>query len=1614
VSRGRSRSWRPEQKTGGRDSRRRTIVILIVILAALLSLLVVPMFSQDPGFRTAVMVPASNGLANSAFCVQPSSASLRAAPLLTELFQDLHDRNPGRVAAPGQVQSLADVAALAASGEKLLLYCSWEPVAENSGQPVLQLVDGTEAPPIAFVDFLEKLKALQASQILLVMDFVQRDTGLANGRLSDDVLQLLQTTVADVKMPELLVICPHQPGERNWEPAPKPADAAGDSEAIASVTETASAADAVAVGGTIFANALGQALLQGRFQTVDELLESIRSEVAKQVEDQYGERQTVCVIPEKSPVLQQGLLLRAEPPAFQNESDEVPDDESSESPEAAAKSNDPAAIAGVDPPEQPEQQWNKLFEQRQRLAATGAAAAMNPVAWTQLTIALVNARWALLSAAGDANHFRNAMGQASSLIQEFNLDLEGMASAESQVSFSPWLIARKAATTALAPERTALFERALRDLQQEQPTGDLPFELRLAEARAEFTDWFVQQVTTLSKTLETLPTEEQQLAQLAEFRRFINHLPEHGWPKSQWPEPLFTVDEILGHEITAEPVATVRALSELLHIRRQALECATGTLDGTPFRRVVWDSVAKQLRVLLLQLTSAERWLALGPRGLKMGQDKLDDAASKWSDIQRSAKSLHKVSTFPDLQQTELPFLIQYLAQQQEDVAITKEELDAALSVADRMLNDSELTAQEFSVGVYGGTGLSTTEVEAMFRLTRNLTTDGPQPSDLDDLITLNDYVARQWQTGPGGIAGRRVVSLLTPDRSFTDCVSHLNRRSGPTPDQAQRLTGIRLSSWSIRLLDAVSGQVHKDLWRQWRALVEAVRDKGPDDILPLRTALTTSLTNAWLDLRSTGNGVSVEDLFVTQQQSSGLLAADLAERTHAGTANSKVYRLIYQETLTAAPPLTTPTGYLTFTSAAEGQPAEGQPAEALVGANHIASIKLDAKAAQIYVSKSALVPTGKTLQEAGWHRLDHVNGPTELTLRAANVYSTTETLQLVAANENDVVFAVRELTVYPNAATEWEVLVGPADGNNLLRDGTELKLPPTTLTPENKDAPIPLLVRLKKRNGVATTANVQIFAIKIDGKETSLGTREVSFTESNTVVIPFTDTDATAKEGAGTATDLPITTDVRGGIRLEVTPELKGAQTSSFIVRPMIADAQEYVDAPRLEYNQTQQKLTIIVHRKPNVASLAPESLPVEFHFNALLSGLLVIDLSSPNKAELEKGANKFDFVFSDALRRRLSGSQELEFAMSVAGIPQVWRWRLQDDGPVLMASDDPVIRAELTVQESEDVKVLKLNDELLLGADWKNAKLDVRLHIHGGQFGYRQGVFTRRHQVKLRLAKQNASSSITVYDQDVYTRQVETIDVSAAENGAWNFSTNTASYQTIGYQIAQNNLPAGKYELIAELSTPRDTGTLARHTQQFVFDDTVPEFGEPAVAFADALADEFRMGSVIEGRVNVADPESEIAEIKVGFKKDKLTKIALSGSFKLPGNAAGVPRPNGAAPGQTERATLYVEVTNHAQLTKVIETDVLFVARAMKNTVGTLGKTGSVEFKFEATGAWTAELQRDGATIITQKGASPIVFSDVPVGSYKIFWKTGVNAKAGLTDAFSVKQGETAEVAP
>lgn len=1547
------------------------------------------------------MLPQLKALPTAPFTVLRSVSNAGGTDDLERLFQDLQKRNPGQVGEVTTVKQLTDLSAAAKPGEKLLLYCGLEPLIIDKEEPEVELWDG-KATRIAFPKLLTALSELQASQIILVMDFLQRDTGIANGRLSDDAIPLMKAAVNAAKMPKLAVIFPCEPSQRNWE-------LLGAKSATSDSDATEDSAPASATGnqstglGTVLTASLFEAFEKGRYTSLGELFEFVRDGVSDRVQSQYAQTQTIQLYPENSPLRDLELLVRARDlPTLKSDSDASSEKAAIDT--SVAVTNGEAKSSETDNtlalPATPQERLAALSKTRTELAKSGEAFATNPVEWTQLALAISSARLDLIHGHQDSVYF----DQANQLLDKITFKLSQVKAAKSKISFAPWLTLSGPDGLSIPADRLKLFAEAFNNLKQDQPAVELSFEFNSSETRLQFADWIVREIGTLSETLEIQTDSVKQRKKLLEWRQFMSHLPDHGWAQSDWPESLFTIDEILRQPIDEQPAESIRALQELLRLRQRTLECATGTLDGeSRFRQSVWLDVSDELRKLLIELTAAERWLALGPEGLAKSQQKLEIAQSNWSDVHRKLKAQHAISVLPDLQRTEIPFLIQFLAQQQEEVDITEEELNVALAVADNILSGLETGADQFSPGTHAGTGLSTSEIQAMFQLTRNLANSPADAQDLTHLKTLQDYVSNRMAIRPGGIETQRLVALASNERSVADCIALFRQSSNLDTPSNQGHTGLRLSSWSIRLLDSISGTTHANLWELWKRLVVAIQGGETEAIRNARTKLAVRIADAWETFQSQPSNTSAADLFVTQKMASELLADDLAQRIHAQTPNTKLYRRIYDERFADVAPLSI-----------KRKQQDWAEAETQVGASNTAVVKLNAEAARVYIQDRAFEPKAKSSQQLGWYRLDELASVSELELSAPNSASETRILKLLLANEHDVVFAAQDLTIYPNAAAEWRVSVVEAGRPIFLTDGRDLRLPPTTVSPKGKDTPIPLNFQLTKVNGAARQVSVEMFAIQIDGTEQSMGTRQVNFDSSDTVMIPFApevlEADATEPEATSPATGTEAGIDVQGGIRMEITSDIRGATTTSIVIRPLIADATEYLETPKVEYDSEQQKLTIVVNKKQNVASLSPNTLPLEIHFNPLLSRMLQQDLSgATKKPNLQDGPNRFEFVFSGELQSRLGGIDDLEFAMSVAGIPHAWRWRLEEDGVTLISPDDPLVRMDLSLQNPNEVRPFDQGGNLLLGADWKKAKLDIRMHLHGGQFGLRK--YEPEHELRLNLERQDSNQSLgTIFGAiNIFTSRPESIRVSEGKDKAWNFSTQTSSYEKLGLQINQeNSLGAGRYELVAELRTLA-TNRVEKYRQAFTFDDTPPSFAGSDIEISTKL----QLGAPINGRVAVVDPESAVTTIEVGFDKSNMQKCDASGQFRLPASWPGIPQPNPTAQFQSETATLIVTAINQAGLETTVKKPLNFERGKMVSPATKPKATGSVEFKYDSTRAWTATLKNSSGVRLSPKtGTSPILFDDVPVGTYTIFWKTGVGAKSGTTSSFTVKSGETAEV--
>ncbi|MEO2032035.1 MAG: hypothetical protein ABGZ35_08110, partial [Planctomycetaceae bacterium] len=391
----RGRSWRPEKTRGGRASRQRTVAFLTVVLVSLIVALLVAFFGpKEPPLRFVSMVPGSHALDPSGLPVLPSSASVRTGDTLDHAFKKLHELNEHLVLVPQTASSLQDLEGLknledaVKSGEKLVLYCGLETAvrydSENEVAVVKLLAEGGQ-PEIAFSALLRTLKEeVGARQVLLLMDLVRRESGLANGRLGDDVLHLIEAAVSEEANDQLVVICSSDSGERSWEYFESL-----DAEDVANDTPPDDAARAVGhdqgseiFSGTVFGHFVRQAFIHGHTSDVDVFSKYLKSEVAAWVDTKYGEKQTVTLFPVQPRILGDRLLVNVKRPSASDVADSETGTETSagdsESIDVSESSEQIVETDKSDAEETPAAKLEKLHMDRRRLQEAGEAVAAKP------------------------------------------------------------------------------------------------------------------------------------------------------------------------------------------------------------------------------------------------------------------------------------------------------------------------------------------------------------------------------------------------------------------------------------------------------------------------------------------------------------------------------------------------------------------------------------------------------------------------------------------------------------------------------------------------------------------------------------------------------------------------------------------------------------------------------------------------------------------------------------------------------------------------------------------------------------------------------------------------------------------------------------------------------------------------------------------------------------------------------------------------------------------------------------------------------------------------------------------------------------------------------------
>lgn len=1635
------RNWRPEAKRKGRDDRRLKIILLSSLLAVLVGILLLPwLLSPESDLRFVSLGTDEPPTAPVGLTSAPDSLASVSRRKLDSLFRKLHVLNPSLVLEPQTVLDLSELQQAVEPDEKLMVYCGLpcRPVlnsetetsaAGSDAGPMLDVVfvqSGSTGTQIRLSKLLETLEAVKADQIVLLLDLTEHTAGLANGVLNDDVVSIAQTVVQQARIPRLSLICAHTAGQRSWEFLP-PAEETDTSTATpAPSTAATSATDSQPVvaqslsglySGTAFSHFVGQAFAENQTETAEQLSQFLQDKVSAWVKQTYGETQTVTL--HSAGTADKELLRRGgwsqddvaqardpndpEPPA-DDQSDDDADDQSSvaatDSKTGDGGSEDSDGTSQAADADTPAVLLSRLEVACREVPPICQAIA--PKKWLDLNTLQVAAKVALLH--GDDLTFGKMHDQAWAKRDELELELRKAMAQESDRDFAPWFASGSTDTDITSEQQAAarnLFDEALEDLGAADSQARVPRQLRERGIdRQLFADALLQDLQQQARVAQSNPESQGDLIQPRV--RLIQRLSEAsraGWPKNDWPQQLFTIEEVLAGPSSEAQVQPLNLLVRLLELRRQVLTAAAGfTADGHRLRREVWQPQFDSLRQLLIKLTAAERWLALGPLGEEMGGNTLNAARAEFADLEQQLNAHQQLAAIRDDQRTDLAFLIQFLAQQHEQVPLTTRELEAA-----KLLGDPANSIQRLPDGLLDQLDMTAAHIQAMFALTRDLQAEPVEPRDVDAYRLLQTYLQNR-RSQRDSFAEERQRLLWMPDTVLagSEFSTQLGQSGRPAVTGENR-TGIWVAFWSIRMLQAVNSAQYPELWSQWTQLVEQLLNKAPES-LETRTRLAQELQTRWQKFYATDRRSEGASVFVTREDASRLFAADLEQRYQAGGRNQALYADIHRSLFELTP---------------RSRPVEFTITPdklALDTANRAAVEVRSTGGAALFVWKGGigLEQTEFKVRE-DWMRVAQPGGPRTLNLHATNGLQDPVPMTLALASVDDVVLASKQILVHPSGKTHWQIDFLYNNQPLVLPDRQELPLPSTTLDAEGKDAPIPLTVRFTQTEGTAKKVSIQAYTS--DPPKKLWPDPQMLDVVDGQVVLPLQPAAAAdaAAASAGRATVSSV--DLSKGLSFVLIPQGFDAEQQTISIRPVLRKPAHYLHDPEVEFDPNKRELTIQVRpRTDRNDPLWPEKLPVAVHFSPALSRLRQGQAADKAPA-LPNNGQTFRFVFGEDLIPAFrddapfeDNSRNLEFSISVAGIQHAFSWQLLEDRVQPLLSDEPKVRAELSLNSVNKATPVQREPFLMFaataapGIPYVEPTFDVSMYVH------RNGQFSREKaewELQLQLQNTNSEQATQVLREPVPLvgawREVLTAAPSA-EGAAWNFSTTTLPYQRTNLQLDRDHgLKPGKYDLVASLRRIGESGAnVSEHRVQFVIDET-----PPAVRVNIDPNREYPTNRPLTGAIIATDEESDVVNKQVELEGAKPVKVRADGSFTIPVVELPQLKPG---PGEIPRTsrTLTVTATNRVGLTSPpVQQTITFFARgaAMQSTPQPPGK---VVFESKAPQKFTVTLKDANGKLTLKEGTEMIEFADLQPGRYLMFW---VGPNQGQKNIV-VKSGETVTV--
>lgn len=1549
----------------------------------------------------------------------PGGATALNGSQLAELANRFHEGNSERI---GETETYASVAEFVAetsppTGEKLVVYCAVDawcvPGKEVPEKTELELLPAKLSDErIRFSAFLKSIKQRKPSQTVLLLEFTGRSPGLASGSVADDIPNQVRKEIDAAGIPDLTVICASDKGERSWEYVAAAVAGAGTGP-----TDKASLPDGFR--GTAFGHFIEQAFVDGNATTATQLYETLKIDVSEWVAGHFGETQTVWM---RSPepksatkeLLQRAKLAKVKTPESQPSTQGVPDSKAPADADSKATEEKAQTAQVIDSAAEdaPLSRLRKLQARRDAIANRSVTAVVHPVEWLQMHISLLAAeRFALT---GNREEFDSMHDDVlSKALNELERDAAALSPTPRRQAADDWIAVESSAE--VSTDEAKILRETLRDFSVETKLAPPRLRDEILDNR-KLRSALVASVTKDLRGLSRLIADESsdQKASKIQERIFLIQNLAARWPQGDqdvFPEQLATINEVLSGQDFEWLAAATKPLDQLLDLRHQTLQLAAGMgPDSKMLRHAQWQKIAPELDEVLQMLHSAERWLWVGPEGKNLAEDRLASARQTLEQLKKQVEVNSRLTKIQDAQRFEILFLIQYLAMRLEETSLPEKELSAVGNMAAKAVSGT-LTADDFPVGQLEPVGFDRNHIEAMFQLTRDFSKTDSEISESDErhYRFLQQYVGGRFSDSESVSASEALQLLSIPHPDREKHFPLLTRQHvGPAANapQPSGRSGIWISFWSLRLVDAIEQTSTKDDWRRWSDLVTSISENNSD--VPARRAVMASLLRSrWIGAMQKLKLFHDSEVFVPENELLSLLSKDARRRVRATSPEN---RSLYSRML---PGDTSNQDAVSITVL--NQDAELSPEFRVTTRVQVSG------AANVYVLNQgdAVELTNENAgTDRNWFSVPvDVRSETgvSLDLRMRNPPLAPTPLTIVAVDQHGA--AVRKVTtrLMPPSDNSWEIEVwqvqkGKPDRQITLQEmqgqnSRRLRLLPSTLDPVTQmDVPSQLKLRLRRTKGISKS--VRIRALHADSNSVAWSRAEpLVFPEGETVVdIPFESSAAPPADGAA-PTAVLAAPEISRGLVFEMTPDdlpkdLPRNLTSQISIFPKLLEPEDVLLRPDPKYDSATDELVIPLVRAPydDSAALWPTKLPADVELSPKLQQCLMMPEARFTTPTLNADGHSFRIPFRSSAIRQILREDGLEFGVSVAGIPHGWWWTLADGVPRLLEGDRPQVRTFLSVDNPAEVKLAATTPNLLLGENWDKAKLTARVFIHGGQFD-------ESWNLQLYFMPQKTDDQFLARDRpfEVRNRRDEAVRVTAGENGLWQFSTSTAPYVVPAIALGVSPVQNGTCDLNAVLERPGLRQNPVTSAVRFTLDNTGPKLSVENVKLSQLTTN---VNGELKGKILVTDQESDVIAVRVWLNPEIIVPLSITpgeqvnSEFKL-NSSQGFPKLPPPEPGTDEKETvmLYVEAENRAGGKTQILKPVTFVrhGQAVKMEV----VPGTIIVKLKPGTKYDVSIigKDEGGNAVVRKASDSegSVPFELPPGSYVVEWKPKIGSVSG-----------------